>query len=129
MNNTKKVLLELIAKIESEEKTISQFNPEGGTESFGRLMGLSFAKRQALELINQENNSIETREFGKIQIMNQEWWIEDLKMCALDTHMVRIVEEYLQDPNCTPYDYIIGEKLTDMEKATFIYVCVHVHKK
>ena len=42
--------------------------------------------------------------------------------------MQRLISEYITDQNCRPYDWIIGEKLTDFEKATFIYACNKLNK-
>lgn len=61
-------------------------------------------------------------------IMNSQWLIIELEEASKSTWMQRLISEYITDQNCRPYDWIIGEKLTDFEKATFIYACNKLNK-
>jgi folate-binding Fe-S cluster repair protein YgfZ len=63
-----------------------------------------------------------------VMIMNSQWSIIELKEASKSTWMQRLISEYMVDQNCRPYDWIIGEKLTDFEKATFIYSCNKLNK-
>ena len=61
-------------------------------------------------------------------IMNHEWSIVELKEAAKSSWMQRLISEYFENQNCRAYDWIMGEKLTDFEKATFIYACNKLEK-
>jgi folate-binding Fe-S cluster repair protein YgfZ len=63
-----------------------------------------------------------------ITIINSEWSIIELKDAAKANWMQRLISEFIADKNCRPYDWIMSEKLTDFEKATFIYACNKLQK-
>jgi len=55
-----------------------------------------------------------------VTILNKKWKVKDLNLIA-STKVVRdLVSEYKKDPNCRPFDWIAGEKISDLEKASFI---------
>jgi hypothetical protein len=56
-----------------------------------------------------------------IEILNYIWNVEDLEKIATEKHMVKLINEYKQDPNCYPAIWISGESLFQIEKASFIY--------
>ena len=57
-------------------------------------------------------------------IMNQLWVINDLtEAVANSSYMKHLITQYFENPNCRAFDWIVGEKLSDFEKATFIYAC------
>jgi hypothetical protein len=60
----------------------------------------------------------------KINIIDCTLVINELRQeIANAIYMKRLVEEYFNEPNSNPSDWIAGEKLTDFEKDTFIYAC------
>ena len=68
---------------------------------------------------------LKSNEIAKsVVIMNELWVINELrKEVANSIYMKRLLNEYFEDPNCRPSDWIDGKNLTDFEKATFIYEC------
>ena len=57
----------------------------------------------------------------KTQILNKTWKVKDLQLIASTKLVKDLVVEYKKDPNCRPYDFIASEKISDLEKASFIY--------
>lgn len=57
----------------------------------------------------------------KIQIIDKFWKIADLQLIATTKVVKELIIEYKKDPNCRAYDWIYSEKITDIEKAAFIY--------
>ena len=68
---------------------------------------------------------LKSNEIAKsVVIMNELWVINELrKEVANSIYMKRLLNEYFEDPNCRPSDWIDDKNLTDFEKATFIYEC------
>lgn len=55
------------------------------------------------------------------QILNKNWKVTDLQLIAKTKVIKDLVSDYKKDPNCRPYDWIEGEQISDIEKASFIY--------
>jgi hypothetical protein len=72
-----------------------------------------------------KNQLLKSTDIAKTTIiMNEPWIIAELKYHVANAiYMKRLIAEYFEDPNCRPSDWIAGEKLTDFEKAVFIYEC------
>ena len=73
-------------------------------------------------------NNMKNTTTNTAMIMNSQWSIIKLNKAAKSTCMQRLISQYVADKNCRPYDWIMGEKLTDFEKATFIYACNQLNK-
>ena len=54
------------------------------------------------------------------QILNKTWKVKDLQLIASTKVVKDLVSEYKKDPNCRPYDFVVGKKISDLEKASFI---------
>jgi hypothetical protein len=61
----------------------------------------------------------------KTIILNKNWNVKDLLIVSSITPVKDLIDEYIKDPNCRPYDWIINEKITDLEKASFIYTILN----
>jgi hypothetical protein len=58
-------------------------------------------------------------------ILNKTWKVKDLNLIASTKVVKDLVSEYKKDPNCRPFDWIAGEKISDLEKAAFIQTCLN----
>ena len=54
------------------------------------------------------------------QILNKTWKVKDLQLIASTKVVKDLVAKYKKDQNCRPYDFVAGEKISDLEKASFI---------
>ena len=71
---------------------------------------------------NQLSKTYQTS--NTITIMNQLWVINELREAVANSiYIKRLIAEYFEDANCRAFDWIVGEKLSGFEKATFIYAC------
>jgi len=59
-----------------------------------------------------------------VEILNKIWKAEDLILIASTKVVKDLVAEYKADPNCRAYDWIAGEEISHIEKASFIYSCI-----
>lgn len=55
------------------------------------------------------------------QIINKTWKVKDLQIIASTKVVKDLVDEYQKSPNCRPYDFVAGEKISDLEKASFVH--------
>jgi hypothetical protein len=53
-------------------------------------------------------------------ILNKTWKVKDLQLIASTKVVKELVSEYKKDANCRPYDFVSSEKISDLEKASFI---------
>lgn len=60
-----------------------------------------------------------------IIILNKKWNNSDLIATAQKPEIKKLISEYKSDENCRAYDWICGEKISDIEKASFIYSCLN----
>lgn len=60
-----------------------------------------------------------------VTILNKTWKEKDLNLIASTKVVKDLVSEYKKDPNCSPFDWIDGEKISDLEKASFIHSCLN----
>jgi hypothetical protein len=58
-----------------------------------------------------------------VTILNKTWKVKDLNLIASTKVVKDLLAEYKKDPNCRPFDWIASEKISDLEKASFINVC------
>ena len=58
-------------------------------------------------------------------ILNKIWKVRDLQFIASTKIVSDLVAEYKKDPNCRPFDFVVSEKISDLEKASFIYAVLH----
>jgi hypothetical protein len=65
-------------------------------------------------------NTQKKEEMNIVIIMNKRW---DVKELAPSEHVKSLVSEYKKDPNCSPFDWVGGEKISEVEKAAFIHAC------
>jgi hypothetical protein len=61
-------------------------------------------------------NTVET-----ISILNKTYKVKDLNLIASTQYQRALLAEYRKDANCSPFDWINGEKIHDLQKAAFIY--------
>lgn len=54
-------------------------------------------------------------------ILNKNWNIKDLELIASTKVVKYLVGQYKKNPNCRPFDFVAGEKISPIEKASFIY--------
>jgi hypothetical protein len=55
-----------------------------------------------------------------VVILNKTWKVKDLNSTASTETVQNLLSEYKKDPNCRPFDYVAGEAMSDLEKASFI---------
>jgi hypothetical protein len=60
----------------------------------------------------------------KTFILNKNWNVDDLLMISKTKVVKGLIYDYLDNPNCRPYDWIAGQDISDLEKASFIYTLV-----
>ena len=54
------------------------------------------------------------------EILNKTWKVKGLQLIASTKVVKDLVAEYNKDSNCRPYDFVAAEKISDLEKASFI---------
>jgi hypothetical protein len=59
-----------------------------------------------------------------VEILNKIWKSEDLILIASTKVIKELIAEYKADANCRACDWIAGEKISHIEKASFIYSCL-----
>ena len=59
-----------------------------------------------------------------VKILNKTWKVKDLQFIASKQIVTKLVAEYKKDPNCRPYDFICSERISNLEKASFIYAAL-----
>ena len=59
-----------------------------------------------------------------VEILNKTWNAEELILIASNKVVKELIAEYKADPNCRAYDWIVGEEISHIEKASFIYSCI-----
>jgi hypothetical protein len=59
-----------------------------------------------------------------VEILNKMWKAEDLILIASTKVVKDLIAKYKAYPNCRAYDWIAGEKISHIEKASFIYSCL-----
>lgn len=57
-------------------------------------------------------------------ILNKKWNRNQLIAISKTELLKDLISDYMKDPNCRPYDWIMGEKISEIEKASFIYTLV-----
>ena len=57
-------------------------------------------------------------------ILNKTWKVKDLQFWASTKEVKGLINDYLNNPNCSPYDWVKGEQISDLAKASFIYSIV-----
>ena len=57
-------------------------------------------------------------------ILNKKWNRNQLITISKTELLKDLISDYMKDPNCRPYDWIMGEKISEIEKASFIYTLV-----
>ena len=60
----------------------------------------------------------------KTFILNKKWNRNDLITISKTKLLKDLISDYMKDPNCRPYDWIMSEKISEIEKASFIYKLV-----
>lgn len=61
----------------------------------------------------------------KTQILNKTWKVKDLQLIATTKVVKDLVSEYRKDPNCRPYDFVVCENISELERASFIYAVLN----
>lgn len=61
----------------------------------------------------------------QVEIMNKIWEVKDLQFISSTERVKELVLEYKKDPNCRAYDFVIGENIPKIEKASFIYTVLN----
>lgn len=56
-----------------------------------------------------------------VYIINKTWKVDLLNITSSTPLVKALIYDYLDNPYCRPYDYIVNEKISDLEKAAFIY--------
>jgi hypothetical protein len=60
-----------------------------------------------------------------VTILNKTWKVKDLNLIASTKVVKDLVSEYKKDTNCRPFEWIASEKISDLEKASFINSCLN----
>jgi len=61
----------------------------------------------------------------KAHILNKIWNVNELLLVSSTKLVTDLVSKYIKDTNCRPYDWIKGEKISEIEKASFIYTILN----
>ena len=59
-----------------------------------------------------------------VEILNKMWKAKDLILISSTKVIKDLIAEYKADTNCRAYDWIAKEKISHIEKASFIYSCL-----
>jgi len=60
-----------------------------------------------------------------ILILNKVWKLRDLQTNSRKEKVKNLVNQYNKESNCRPYDFIANEKISEIEKASFIYSTIN----
>ena len=61
----------------------------------------------------------------KTHILNKIWNVNELLLVSSTKLVTDLVSKYTKDPNCRPYDWIKSEKISEIEKASFIFTVLN----
>jgi hypothetical protein len=57
----------------------------------------------------------------KTLILNKLWKVSDLQLWSSTEEVKGLIYDYLNEPYCTPYEWVIGKQISDISKASFIH--------